>query len=290
MLPVTALAAAALLVAFLVALRLRGKVRDRDVAWLAGTRAVDPDVRAVYVAHLTRHREARFWGGLVGVLLAVLVGFTWNQGTFTLGTGSGAPLNDVLFCGVTGVLAGTLGAETHRLGRPRGPAAASLAPRAPTARSGAVAVGRILAAVALALGVGASAADSRASHLVVTCALLVPFGLAEAVRRSVIDRRRPAMSVRATRVDSRLRLFATTTAGRLGLAASLAATNGAVVRYDHPATTIIGLVALVAAVVVLWHAAPRPRGGRALHPADEPLGAAPPPPDGEREEHAGAVA
>lgn len=265
--------------AVVVTLLWRCRVRDADVAWLAGSRDVGPAERLIYAAHLSRHRAARLAGGVIGVLTATVVGLWWNDLTVTVGTGvASGPAADTLFAGVTGVLLGALAAEGHRLRPASAPVAASLAPRVPSPRGWAVLAARAMAGIVLALGAASALVSRDPWGLAGSFVLLTPFALAEGVRQSVLGRARPVMTARAARVDGRLQLFAEAVAARLGLAATLVALAWALALAPLDDTSMpavdwgvisIASGSLAAAIVTLWFAAPRPRWGMPLRPGDE---------------------
>lgn len=97
----------------------RRPVGMRDIAWLADApdASVEPDEGEVYRRYLTRHRTHRLVGGLLGVLLALVLGIR-AYGEVRIGVGGGSPLADVLFCGLAGVLVGAFSAEAFRLSQP----------------------------------------------------------------------------------------------------------------------------------------------------------------------------
>lgn len=244
------------------------RVDGRDLRWLLGD--VLPDLSeaeaAVGVGYLRRHRLHRVVGGLFGVALALVIGIRWyGQGGFALGTTS--PLADVLFCGIAGVVVGSLSAETYRLRIPRGaPVAASLAerPRLPLRRHAWTARG-LLAGSALLSLVGALAWGSW-SGLVATACGAVVMGVAEATQSAIASRRRPVLSERAQLLDGRLRGFAAASVTRLVLSISaLVAIWAFGALPDAGPWLAVGvagwLAGLVVAVVQLHRAAPRPPSG-----------------------------
>jgi len=263
------------LVALLVS---RARATPDDVTWLAGTRDVTPDERTVYADHLTRHRTSRLWWGGVGLAVALAAGLTLNDGTFAVGTSAIGPAGDIFFCLVTGIAVGALLAESYRLRRPTGPASASLAPRTHLPAAGTRRAARAVAGVALALGIVDVLVAPGARPALLTVIVLVPWLLCELVLRAVRERPRPALSPRAERVDTRLRMFAAVTVSRLELAAAMSAALWLVDldetwNLDDDVRAVVALVGsglLIAAIVVLWHAAPRSRGRRPLLPQDAP--------------------
>lgn len=246
-----------------------------DVAWLAGPGfapdgvPTDDDVADVCRRYLTRHRRHRLAGGLFGVVFAAIIGVRWF-GSITIGIGEGSPFGDLLFCGLGGVIAGTLSAESFRLSAVT-PArsAASLAPRSEPVGRERVLLARSLAVAAFAVGVIALATDHGGVAFVTSVILAGPFAVGEIVRVVIARRERPVMTDRARVLDDRLRAFATSSmsfllvaTGFLMLGWSSAKVEGltgllAFVRFG----VVIGSV--VAVVVVLRRAAPRPRGAAA---------------------------
>lgn len=276
------LALLALLVTILVA---RAGTTPNDVRWLNGSADLTHDEAAVYADHLVRHRTSRLWWGGMGVIIAIALGIILNEGTVTLGTNALGPAGDLLYCLVTGVAAGALLAESYRLRRRPGPVAASLAPRAALPGRGTRRAARLGAFGALALGIVDGVVAPGLRPALLTGAVLVPWFLCELVLRTVRDRARPVLSPRAEHVDARLRAFAAVTVSRLSLAAALSAA-GWLVDLDGSwqaggalaqPVGLVNLAFLIAALVALWHAAPRSRGRRPLLPGDDVLSRLAPP-------------
>ncbi|QHT57046.1 hypothetical protein GXP71_13795 [Cellulomonas sp. H30R-01] len=249
----------------------RSRPSAADLAWLTGNPDPPHDEAEVVSRYLRRHRTDRVVGALTGVCLAVVVGIRW-YGTLVVGVGGRSPLADPLFLGLTGVVVGALAAESFRLPRPQGPVRASLVPRADGAGAGHVRAARVTAAVATLLTSAdlvhaALARDdvAAATGTAVTLLLgLAVVALAELTRARVVGRRRPVLSARATRLDERLRAFATGSVAHLELAAAVLTAAWVV-----SATSLLpddadwlGVVAvvtgLVVAVVQLRAARPRP--------------------------------
>ncbi len=263
----------ALLLAVLGGALVRIPADTRDVAWLAGgIPPADPQVAEVYRRYLVRHRAHRLFGGLGGVLFAIIYGFTWQDGPHA-GVGSGSPLGDILFCGIGGVLIGALSAETYRLsasGSAR--AVATLAPHPPLARPDLARRARFAAGLALLIGLAVLLAGRGWSSLTAALCGAVVVAVGELTRRAIDDRRRPVLSDAAATVDLRIRAFASASVARLELAAGVLAVDWALsaglgdpTRLPPAAQAIavalatpISLVALVVAVVLLRGASPRP--------------------------------
>lgn len=255
----------------------RTGVDDRDVAWIAGSTDVRPDEARVYRRYLERHRRHRLAGGTLGVLLAVVVGVR-NYGEIQLiGAGSVSPFADVFFCAVAGILVGALSAETYRLAQPRGTVAtASLVPREAVALGGVVTAARVLVGLGLVWGAVSFALAGEPSALGVGVFGVVLAALAESTRAAVTGRRRPVRSLRAVHVDGQIRRFAGRSVSWLQLSA--ASLTAAWVLSLTPVAEESGLAwilvlpvlaGLVAAVVLLRRAAPRPH--RRSRPSPEPV-------------------
>jgi len=241
---------------------------ERDLAWISGTVEVPAGEAEVYRRYLDRHRRHRLVGGLFGGALAVVVGIRFQDRVQLIGAGDGTPLGDVFFCVVMGVIVGALLAETYRLGRARGTAAsASLAPREPIGVPGVVRAARIVSGAGLAWGLvtvvvwGGAGAGSAVTAVVG----LLPVVIAEATRAAVTHRRRPVETERALRVDGRIRAFAGRTTSWLQLSAATLVTTWVVavtpLREGSVAEGLLivpVLAGLVASVVVLRRASPRP--------------------------------
>lgn len=247
----------------------RTTVTPDDVAWLAGETRPPADEATVYTRYLRRHRRYRLAGGTFGVTFAVVVAVRWT-GSLHVGVGGGNPLADALLCGVAGIVGGALAAETYRLSLPRhAVSSASLAPRPTPPAPRRVALARVLggatlaaalAVVALAHDGGQAAAGGSLAAAVVACGAIL---LAEATRAAVRDRRRPVLSDRAHVVDDRLRAFASTSVAWLELAAGVLGASWVLALATVPATVrplqTVGVIAgLVASLVALHRAAPRP--------------------------------
>lgn len=245
------------------------RVTERDLAWIAGTDVVPAPEAAVYAAYLLRHRRHRFVGGLFGGLLAAVVGIRYYRDVSLVGVGSTSPLADIFFGVVTGVVLGALSAETYRLGQPRtGAAVASLAPRAPVGLPRVVTGARVLAGASLLWGLLALVLLGPGAGPVLAVAVLgaVIGGVVELTRAAVANRRRPAESARALEVDARIRTFAGRTLSWLQAAvATLVATWVLALTPLRPVSegleallALLVLAGLVATVVLLFRAAPRP--------------------------------
>lgn len=259
----------------------RSRPTAADLAWLTGDPAPPADETDVATRYLRRHRTYRVVGALTGVSLAVVVGIRW-YGSLVVGVGGRSPLADPLFLGLTGVVVGALVAESFRLPRPRGPVQASLAPRtggagaghvrAARATTGAAALVTVADVVrAAVVGDGGSVATGTAVTLLLGAAVV---GLAELTRARVVGRRRPVLSPRATRLDERLRAFATASVAHLELAAAVltlawVVSAASLLPGDGEWLGVVAVVAgLVVAVVQLRAARPRPpRTARLRDPA-----------------------
>ncbi len=236
--------------------------RDRDVAWLAGAAVpADGEAGLVYRRYLERHRGYRLAGAWFGVALAIVVGLAWD-GQVHAGIGAGSPFGDVLFCGVAGIVVGSLLAETYRLSLPRdAPASATLDARPALAGAAQVTAARILAGVGLLVGALGLAAR-EVTPLAVAVAGSVVVLLAERTRRAIDDRRRPALSEVATEVDARIRRYAAGAVAHLELSAGALTLGWTIAKAfgdgrSMPGTFLV-LALLVVAVVALHRARPRP--------------------------------
>ncbi len=245
-----------------VATTLSVPARDRDVAWLAGAPVpVDSEAGQVYRRYLERHRGYRLAGAWFGVALAIVVGLAWDS-QIHAGIGSGSPFGDLLFCGVAGIVIGSLLAETYRLSLPRdAPASASLDSRPALGGQAQVTVARIMTGIALvigALGVVIPAFTPLAVAVAGTVVVLV----AELTRRAIDDRRRPALSEAAREVDARIRRYAARAVAHLELSAGALTLGWTVSKTFGDRGSVIGtllvLALLVVAVVALHRARPRP--------------------------------
>jgi len=266
-----ALAVLVLTGVFLIALAVRRSVPTAtDIAWLAGPNfsltgtTQNDDALAVCRRYLTRHRRHRLAGGLIGVLFAAIIGVQWF-GSITIGVGQGSPLADLLFCGVGGVIVGTLSAESFRLAKkPNAKRAASLTPRQAPTEGKRVAVARAVAGTAMVVGAVAAIVNHGWLALAMSLILAVPLAVAELVMMVIAGRGRPAMTDRARHLDARLRTFAGSSLSYLHLATASLMLGWTLSKID----ALSGLLAiarfcvvigcLVVTVVMLHRAAPRP--------------------------------
>jgi len=244
------------------------RVTGRDIAWLSSTAHTPPAEAAVYGRYLERHRRHRLGGGLAGTFFAVVVGIRY-YGSVSIGIGQGNPLADVLFCGLTGVLVGALSAESFRLSEPQSTTVvASLASRGfhVDPRLGHVARG--LAAAAVPVGAVVAATGNGFDALAVAVAGLGVAGIAEATHRAIANRRRLVLSEAARTVDVTIRSFAARSVALLQLAAAVLVTGwvASKAQFDDAVALqllqfVIVMSCLVATIVLLHRAAPRPPRG-----------------------------
>jgi hypothetical protein len=158
------------------------------------------------------------FGGVFGSVFALVVGIRYF-GSVGIGIGQRSPLGDVLFCGIAGVLLGTLSAETFRLGRSSSEvAAASLATRlnyrSPRVRQ----VSFSLCGITFVVGIIVAFIGHGFTPLALATGGLAFTGLAELTHAAIVQRRRPILSDAARYVDLRLRSFASRSLELLQLA------------------------------------------------------------------------
>lgn len=252
------------IVAIALSTRLR-RATVADVAWLAGTPVVEPREAEVYARYLDRHRRYRLVGGLLGAAFAIVIGMRWS-GTVTFGVGQGSPLTDVLFCSVAGIVIGALAAESYRIRAPRAaPASASLEPHPGPARRDLIAWARAFALAALVAGAAGAVLSGQWAVLLVAACGAVVVALAELTQRSIEGRRRPVSSEVARRVDARLRAFASTTVAWLELAAAVLGLSWVLATLPDATSGLVAVLqalvtvtGLVATLVLMHRAAPRP--------------------------------
>lgn len=241
-----------------------------DVTWLAGPSFSDSrttandDALAVCRRYLTRHRRHRVVGGVFGIVFAAIIGVRWF-GSITIGVGQGNPLADLLFCGLAGVIVGTLSAESFRLSTAGNvQQAASLARRPTPAGSGRILVSRLIASTAFAIGVAAAVTGHGLLPLVVSMIFVVPLAVAEAVLVVIESRSRPVMTDRARHLDGRLRTFAGTSLSSLHLTTAVLMLGwtvskiDALVGFTAALQVIVVVGCLIVSVTMLHRAAPRP--------------------------------
>lgn len=250
-----------------VVLIVRGRSATHDDAQRLLGRPSTPQELDVVTRYLERHRRHRAVGGAAGVLTALLLGIRLEQHV-SIGIGNGSPFGDLLFCGLAGVVIGALSAETYRIRALPGPVAASLAPRTEIAVDGVVRVARGLAASTLIIGVLALVLGAGPAPLVVGTAGIAVVGIAEMTLRAIRGRRRPVLSARGRVVDVRLRAFAGRTVSYLEAAAAVLSFGWVVSALPSAhaavgvAQVLTALAALVAVVVLMRRASPRPRLSR----------------------------
>ncbi|MEO6123489.1 MAG: hypothetical protein ABIR32_07235 [Ilumatobacteraceae bacterium] len=262
-------------VVIILTIALAGRRSDpsaAEVAWLAGpgfsntATSVNDDARAVCRRYLTRHRRHRFAGGVFGVCFAAIIGVRWF-GSITIGVGQGNPLADLLFCGVGGVIVGTLSAESFRLTTTRNEQrAASLTPRPTSASRGRVLVSRFIALASIVIGVAVALTDHGRLALFTSMIFVVPLAMAELVMVVIASRSRPAMTDRARLLDERLRAFAGSSLTSLHLATAVLMLGWTSSKIDGLTGFLAGfrfcvvVGCLVMSVISLRRAAPRPSG------------------------------
>jgi hypothetical protein len=241
--------------------------RAADASWLSGTAAPTPTAALLTERYLHRLRTHRRGGAQVGAVLAVALVAT-REGGLTLGTGRWSPLADVLLGGVLGLVVGSVLAEVWRARPGRGVRSAELRVRAvdPEAASLRPVLVALTAVTALLAAVSPS---PRSAGLAATA---VALALTHAtVLRAVALRGRPALPDDLRAADDAVRAFAsrrlsleTLAAALLVLGWQLAGTRPAL-----PVADGVAVLALVAALVLLWRARPYPprrwrAGGSAL--------------------------
>ena len=244
------------------------RVTGRDIAWLSATAHTPPAEAAVYGRYLERHRRHRLAGGLAGVFFAVVIGIRY-YGSVSIGIGQGNPLADVLFCGLAGVLIGALSAESFRLSEPQSTTVvASLADRGIRVDPRLGQVARGLAAAAMLVGAVVAATGNGYDAVAVALAGLGVAGTAEATRRAIADRRRPVLSEAARAVDVTIRSFAARSVALLQLAAAVLVAGWVTSKTPFGDAVamqlsqfVIVMGCLVATIVLLHRAAPRPPRG-----------------------------
>lgn len=243
-------------------------VSARDVAWLAGGVERSPAETDVYSEYLGRHRRHRALGGLFGALFALTIGIRWYS-SVSIGIGDGSPMADILFCTLTGVLAGALSAETFRLSEPNSTTiAASLVERDGPPRTDLVRIARGLSLATLVIALIIAVTDHGLTSLWIAAASLVLALVAEVTRAAIAGRRRPVLSERAQHVDLQIRSFAATSVALLQLAAAVLTAGWVVAKADDITNDALLLLrffvvigCLVLTVILLFRASPRPPRG-----------------------------
>lgn len=241
------------------------KVSARDVAWLAAMPVCPLAEADVYSRYLQRHRRHRLAGGLFGVTFAATVGIRWFS-SISIGIGQRSPLADVLFCGLAGVLVGSLSAESFRLSEPpSSTVAASLLNRDGSPQPDLTRAARGLTIVSLSVGGFVAATGNGLASLSIATVGLAAALVAEATRAAISGRRRPVLSDRAQTVDLRIRSFAGRSVALLQLAAAVLVAGWTLAKVpgiDNQLLTLIRFLAeigsLALTVILLHKAAPRP--------------------------------
>lgn len=236
---------------------------QRDAAWLSRPDDLSAAQAHVVARYLHRLQFHRTMGGLIGVMLAAVIGLRWEGQFHLFALGAGSPLGNIAYCGVAGIVVGALSAETYRLRLPIGATAtASLVERRldiPRWRNQArllVAASVVVAIIALALGYGGDSLLTAVLGAGVA-------GVGEATHRAIETRRRPVLSDDALAVDHLLRQFAVVASARLQLSAAILTAGSVAARLDvssRPALIIRTTVtygALLAAALQLHRSAPR---------------------------------
>ena len=256
------------LTALLTGIRRRRSRRPRrdEAVWLLGVPAPSPASAELVARYLHRVRSHRRLGAWTGAVLALGAGLSRDR-LVTIGIGGGSPLGDLLFGGLTGLLVGSVLADTWRIRPNRERRSADLTVR--TVDQGAralhpVVVGLTAATVLLAV----TAPSVRSVGLALaSIALVLTHRL---VLRAVALRGRPLLPEDLLVTDDAVRAFA---ARRL----TLEMLAGAVLLVGWQLATVLpgtdlelvgAPVAVVLTVVLLWRSRPTPpRVAVAQHPA-----------------------
>lgn len=243
----------------------RVSMTNHDLVWFSGNAACPAQEREVYTRYLERHRRHRLVGGLVGVVFAISVGIRW-YGTVTVGIGYVSPLADVLFCGLAGVIIGSLSAESFRLSEPTSPTIAALL----TVREGyslpafgLLSRGIVAAAAIAALAVAVT--GNGISPLLIALGGAVTLLVAERTQTAIRTRRRPMLSDRAQSADLRMRSFASAAVARLELSMAVLAAGWTLATLPESPIKVVEvalgaavLAGLVGTIMLLRKAAPHP--------------------------------
>lgn len=89
-------------------------ISEDDVRWVQGVGTNDRAVFGLIHRYLYRVRLHRFVGAAIGLVYAVVIGLM-RYSTVTVGFQAVSPWADVVFCGLLGLLIGSLLAETYRV-------------------------------------------------------------------------------------------------------------------------------------------------------------------------------
>jgi len=89
-----------------------GQIADADVRWLQGIGANDSVFPMIH-KYLYRTRAHRWMGAVVGVISSLVASLVVGR-RVTAGVGANEPWFDVLFCGLAGVIIGSIVAEVRR--------------------------------------------------------------------------------------------------------------------------------------------------------------------------------
>ncbi len=240
------------------------QISDHDIAWLAGTPHQRPDASEVYGRYLSRHRTHRLVGGWVGALFAIIFGLR-RFDSISVGVGGASPFGDILFCSLFGVLAGALSAELYRLSEePSTTVAASLAEIDDRAQTDLAPAARGLVGLVVIIGIARWIFASNGAVLQIAFLGIGATMVAELARNAIRSRRRPVLSDAAREVDLRIRAFAAATVDLLHLAVAVLIFGWAIAWFNRsdgsssPLLSLMAIICLIAAIVLLRKAAPRP--------------------------------
>jgi hypothetical protein len=216
---------------------------DPEVPQLAQHLASDPDQQRLLTRWMLRARRARNIGGICGVIV-------WVLGTSLQG--------DLLLCGVGGIALGAMLAELHVVRRQKGPRTATLDVRAVADYLTDRDRNRMLAVVAAALVMVATAVTVDGVDVAAWSGLAALFvlGAAHLVQRRVASRPRPAIAASLRHADDLARELAigrglAQPATYFGLA--LLARSAFALRPEvGDIAVLLGVAAWICALVLWW--------------------------------------
>ncbi|MGQ0743207.1 MAG: hypothetical protein ACT4OS_02495 [Acidimicrobiales bacterium] len=244
---------------------LRGGKTDpsADAAWLTGKSSSSAAAVALIARYLSRVRQHRYNGAVLGGGLALLHSVTYEQ-NISIGIGSGSPLGDLLFGSLAGLLVGSVLAETWRIRRRRRVRQAEISVRSPEAEAKSL---RVPVAVLTIFTVLLALASRRAWPTGMAAASLLLLVVHRLVLRAVAERGRPALPEDLRDADDAIRAFAGRRLGIETFATAMLLAGWQFASVDLPVPRPLGVASLVGSVVatiVLVHRSRPwpPRGSR----------------------------
>lgn len=253
-----------------VLVRTSSRSRQDDATWLLGRPAPSPRSAELVRRYLHRVRTHRRLGAVTGVVLALWVGLSRQDG-ISIGIGSGSPLGDLLFGGLAGLLVGSVLADTWRIAPDRARRSADLAVRA--VEPGARELHPVVVLLNAGTGLLALSAPTPRSTALAVASLVLAL-THRLVLRSVAVRGRPLLPEDLLVTDDALRSFASRrlTAEMLAASVLLLGWQLTTVRPGSGVELVGAPIALIVTVVLLWRSRPVPPRYAGARPAPVRIG------------------